>query len=308
MTFDGKGNLWIADVRGEGVQQFTTSGSATSFLPVHDPKTGEPAHLGCIAFDSHGDLYAWASFGVNQLWEFSPEGNLIRTIGRYGSGPGQLNSVDDVAIGKDGTVYVADQGNHRVAEFSPDGKWLGVLGSGKTGNGEGDIANPTDVAVDRQGDIVVADAGNNRIERFSSSGAFLSQWPITTGPANQYFIAVGPDESVYVIDDLDSELAKYSPFGKLMWNATETAKSVDPLSIAVGPKGTIFVVNRILIWNISSTGAASFWFRAPGTAVAQLSQPWGVEVDPAGGVYVADTSDSSGVRLSSSDQPSAWQS
>jgi len=44
-----------------------------------------------------------------------------------GAGPDRLNSPTDVAVDKDGNLYVADKGNDRVAVFKPDGSFLGAL-------------------------------------------------------------------------------------------------------------------------------------------------------------------------------------
>lgn len=73
-----------------------------------------------------------------------------------------------LALDVDGSVLVADSGNHAVRRVTMEGVVSTVAGSGESGyaDGEGAAARfntPTDVAVDGHGAIVVADKMNNRL-------------------------------------------------------------------------------------------------------------------------------------------------
>jgi DNA-binding beta-propeller fold protein YncE len=52
---------------------------------------------------------------------FAPSGRRILSWGSKGSAPGQLVDPTGIAIGKDGSVYVVENGNARVEQFSPIG-------------------------------------------------------------------------------------------------------------------------------------------------------------------------------------------
>ena len=52
---------------------------------------------------------------------FTLEGQLVRTIGSEGSGPGQFNLPSAVAFSPDGDMYIADNSNHRIQVFTTDG-------------------------------------------------------------------------------------------------------------------------------------------------------------------------------------------
>ncbi|CAF2201461.1 unnamed protein product, partial [Rotaria magnacalcarata] len=67
-----------------------------------------------------------------------------------------------------GTLYVADQENHRVMRWTQGAKQGTVIVGG---NGQGAGANqlkyPRGVSFDRHGNLYVVDMGNNRVQRFS---------------------------------------------------------------------------------------------------------------------------------------------
>lgn len=78
-----------------------------------------------------------------------------------------------MAVGPDGTVYVADMGNHVIRSVGPDGIIRRVAGTGRRGAGpDGDplrsaLADPRAVALCRGGDLYIADTGNGRVRRVS---------------------------------------------------------------------------------------------------------------------------------------------
>src|SRR5262249_22815189 len=111
------------------------------------------------------------------------------TSGRLGESLGKSTIVSPhkITVGKEGKVWVADNGTARgkgqqVLKFSPDGKLLMTLGKpGVTGPGLDEFDQPTEVAVAPNGDVFVADGhsgggaatGNARIMKFDKNGKFL---------------------------------------------------------------------------------------------------------------------------------------
>ena len=91
------------------------------------------------------------------------EGQLVRTIGSEGSGPGQFDYPSAVAFSPDGDMYVADYYNHRIQVFTTEGVY-------KREFGKDQLKEPRDLLITADGDVLVADQGNNRVAVFNSCG------------------------------------------------------------------------------------------------------------------------------------------
>lgn len=74
----------------------------------------------------------------------------------------------DIALDKDGNIYVLDSGNHRVQKFSPEGRYLATFG--RQGQGPGDLYFPQSLDVDEAGNIYISDPNNQRIQIFTPEG------------------------------------------------------------------------------------------------------------------------------------------
>src|SRR5512132_2143188 len=80
---------------------------------------------------------------------------------------GVLRFPQAVAIGPDGSVYVADQGSHMVQVFGPAGAFRREVGM--AGSKPGQLGAVGAIAVAGDGSLLVAD-GSNRIDRFDGNG------------------------------------------------------------------------------------------------------------------------------------------
>jgi DNA-binding beta-propeller fold protein YncE len=111
---------------------------------------------------------------------------LLRKIGTPGkkhllSDAGNFSLPTNVAVDKEGNVYVTDTLNNRVEIFDADGKFISAFG--KSGDGPGHFARPKGIAIDRDGHIWVVDAVQQRVQVFDTEGQLLiyfgqpGNWP-----------------------------------------------------------------------------------------------------------------------------------
>ncbi|MBQ8164783.1 MAG: YIP1 family protein [Clostridia bacterium] len=95
---------------------------------------------------------------------------------------GKLSNPQDLFIGDDGKIYIADSGNNRIVVLKKNDKNEYVFDFEITGS-ESDgskLLEPRCVFVDEDGEILVADYGNKRLISFNKYGNFKYLYPTPT--------------------------------------------------------------------------------------------------------------------------------
>ncbi len=186
-TYDQAGNMasltdWLAntttfnyDPDGNLATTSTTTGlDHSSDFGSSGSGDGEFDTPADAALDGSGDVWV-ADAGNDRLEQFTAAGSFLQSVGTLGSGSGELDDPQGVAVNKTaGDVYVADTANNRVEEFTSAGSYVRSFGS--YGTGDGDLNAPVGIAVDGYGDVWVADTGNDRVEEFSSTGTYIQKF------------------------------------------------------------------------------------------------------------------------------------
>jgi len=178
------GNVWVSSPDFYYMQEFDSSGKFLQIVCMPNlgvqncpsATTFSVQPFG-IAVDHSGNVYVtnvYPSQGGNNVVKFSSHGKYLATIGSAGSGDGQFNDPQGIAVDSSGDIYVADSGNNRVEKFNKDGVYQSQFGSQGSGNGQ--FKYPAGIAFGAGGAIYVTDVGNNRVETFDSSGSYLGQF------------------------------------------------------------------------------------------------------------------------------------
>ena len=159
--------------------------SVPSFLKVPNGETlGEAVG---VATNSKGHIFVYHRSSNTRLWEFDKNGVFVKEIGKgyYG-----FEFAHSVRVDAQDNIWTVDEGTNTVTKFSPEGKFLMVLGrrppavDGAVATATGPnppaqkyiFCRPTDVAWDPQGNIVVSDGYcNNRVVKFDKNGRFMAQ-------------------------------------------------------------------------------------------------------------------------------------
>src|ERR1043166_2844387 len=124
-----------------------------------------------MVISSAGEVFACDSFR-GRVIVFTSEGGPSRSFTKPGDNAFHPTGI---AIGKDGLLYVADDGNHCVQVFNAAGNFQRRFGERGKKDGQFDI--PLVITADQWGDLYVVDHVNHRIQVFSAEGT----WKRTLG-------------------------------------------------------------------------------------------------------------------------------
>jgi len=193
------------------------------------PDIGRPRG---VALLSDGRL-ALSDYRNHLILLLDPQTGAVTTLAGsgcsgYADGQGtaaQFSEPYGLAARADGTLVVADFGNHRLRTVSLDGAVGTLAGDGVNGMIDGAAAQarfywPEDVAIDKSGAIYVADQGNHRIRRLAGgnvqtlAGNGTGGYADGTGDAAEFFglegIAVTSDGlTVYAADGTNGGTGPY---------------------------------------------------------------------------------------------------
>ena len=106
-----------------------------------------------LAVDAGGSMYVADYYG-GCIRKIGPQGQLLPTIGTWGTGPGQLWLPQAVAIDARGFVYATDNGGARVQRFTPSGQLVREFGVRTTANSSASVSTVR-MAVDGAGNAYV---------------------------------------------------------------------------------------------------------------------------------------------------------
>ncbi len=204
------GTVWVADWANRRVQQFTAAG-----VFIRKIDLGSSSSPYAVATGPNETLWI-VDQTAKKVWKYKEDGTLLGFAKGSQSAPGGeatdlLNPVG-AAVDALGNVWVADQGNEKIRQFSAAGKFVSEFGTPGTASGQ--LFHPRGIAITASGNIAVTDEAN-RVQEFESSGAFAGRQFGTNGSATgQLFepqgLAVGPGNQIYVGDAGNKRIARWA--------------------------------------------------------------------------------------------------
>ena len=312
LSFDFAGNLYIADLGNARIRRISPSGIISTIagggsLPAGGANEGSMATLLAfvaprnIAIDGNGVVYI-SDFGAHRVYKMTTDGTLTTLAGTGSpgySGDGVasfslLNYPTALAVDHQGTVYLADSGNHLIRKVV-SGQIISIARA----------TLPTGLAFDGVATLYVAD----------HSAAEILEIPLSSGTATAMSVsasdvAYGNNGSLYVADmtvarrvSLYGASAVIAGPGNLAEGdggpATQ-ARLNHPTGIALDSIGNLYIAdhanNRIrrvgldgTITTFAGTGSPGNTGDGGAAVLAALNGPSSVRFDAFGNLYIADT-------------------
>lgn len=152
---------------------------------------------------------------VHQVVVLRRDGTVAARWGELGAGAGQLHFPTDVAVAPDGSVFVVDSFNFRVAHLDADGRWLGAFGA--AGDGPDAFSRPKGIAAGPGGALYVTDAERDEVLVFGPDGAFRFAAGGTGAAPGQLSHPAGlaaTDDRLAVADSLNRRIQVYEILGE----------------------------------------------------------------------------------------------
>jgi uncharacterized protein (TIGR03437 family) len=297
MAYDGAGNLYFADFNNHRVRRVAPNGVITTVAGNGTAGTGGDGGqalqaqlnfpLG-VAIDRDGNLYI-SEQNSHRVRKVTAATGVISTVAGTGTagfggdgGPGasaRLNQPEDVAVDRDGNLYIADFNNHRIRRVAASNGAISTIAGDGTAAFTGDggpaaaarIAFPNDVAVDSAGNIYISDNGNFRIRKITIASGTISTVAGSSSGAG-FAGDGGPATSAL----LNSPLA-------VAFDASDNMYIVDRGNLRIR---VVTASNGVI--NTIAGGATGFSPDGSGAFGARVNQVTGVAVDPFGQAVFSD--------------------
>ena len=249
-----------------------------------------------IAVDRQGNLFILDAERDSKqvVYKHSPDGERQETFGRYGAGDGEFDGPKDIAVGADGSVFVADTGNHRIVKFNNDGGFQLAFASEGLGGNEVTAPHYLAATVDNQL-IVKDDSAFVRKELRSVPLEVLSLSAFSSGQRS--FRELSSNSSLSPVSDTEALTRRLRRLEELTLldeqdNGDSKALTDKALQEAVRIQNTLYhkVIHRVQRFGVDGSYGDSSQYRLD-QMDEDLHDLTFVGADSAGAIYLQDASD-----------------
>jgi DNA-binding beta-propeller fold protein YncE len=292
------GRIYVADTGNSRIEIFSSDGILSMTVPLQ----GEAAAL---AVDASDNFYV-AMRGGESVLKYGPDAKQLSSF---------KMSADGFCVDEYGYMYALDSASGKVREYSPQGDRAGEFGS--LGRGQGQFVKPVALMCAPDGRVFVSDKGSARLFSFTISYKNrTARLPVPrelklslSGPQSAGMVAAGQfapqgDGTTAAFLNTSKRLVLLDASGDIKKVLSAPEKKPEPVRRAGGmawSDKTGLVVSdadsdRVVIFN--STGGVKAMlgekagFLGGSSHEGRFSAPTGVEINPQGEIFIADSGNS----------------
>ena len=289
---------------GENVVKFDSGGNILLEFGGSGTGDGQFAQIGSVAVDDSGNIYVVDSSN-HRIQKFDSSGTLTMMFGWgvdggfgfdictnscskgiSGTGDGQFNIPEGIALDSSGNLFVTDNQNNRIQKFDSAGNFVKMFGwgvdtgaavfetctssckAGIFGSGDGQFSCPIGIDLDSSNNLYVANQCNSNIQKFDSAGNFVTKFSTSGGTFNDATdVTVDSSDIIYVTDSGRNRVQIFNSTGSFV---------------------------KMFGWGVDTGAAAletctsSCQTGTRGSGDGQFEDLKGLTVDASGNIYTAD--------------------
>jgi tripartite motif-containing protein 71 len=216
----------------------------TEFLFDVKPGANQPSD---IAIAPSGDIYLVDGVN-NRVIALASDGSWKFDFGGAGKDAGRFVYPLGIDISRDGKVFIADSGNHRIQVFDLTGKFLYKFNVESESPKHG--SDPVDIIASKlKGYLYVADNENHNIKVYNRKGVLQFKWGKFGEEHGEFrypgIMTQNEYNEIFVVDVLNTRAQKFSPFGDYIatvgsWGVRQ-GNFFRPKGVALDKNNRVFV-------------------------------------------------------------------
>jgi peptidylamidoglycolate lyase len=209
--YDPERHVWILNDGLDEIYEFSNDGKQLvrtlgerGVAGEDDKHFGRPQDL---AFLPDGSIVIADGLTNSRVVKLDKNGKFIKAWGTKGNADGQFSGLHGIDTDKNGHIYVADRGNHRVQVFDADGRHLDTWPN---------ILFPNSILVPAdQKEVWVLDGDTHRILEYDPSGKLLYWWGVYGHGTGEFWemhqLSVDTEGNLYIADSFEGRVTKLRP-------------------------------------------------------------------------------------------------